>query len=197
MPKPRIVVVGGPNGAGKSTIVPRFLTDVFGVDDFVNADDIARGLSRLRPSQVAIEAGELMLRRIKTLAESSSNFAFETTLSGRSLIRWLTAQKQRGYEIQIAYVWLVDPELAVARVAQRMDEGGHSIDEPTIRRRYLRSLTNFMTSYKNLADRWWVYNNSTSSSSMPKLIARGRGGVVDFVGDEIIWSQMQKQILES
>lgn len=190
MEKTRIVVVGGPNGAGKSTIIPWFLTSVFGVEDYVNADDIARGLSRLNPNQVAVEAGELMLRRINVLADAKLSFAFETTLSGRSMIHWLECRKHEGYEIEIAYVWLADPELAVARVAQRIDEGGHAVDEATIRRRFSRSLSNFMLKYRILADRWCVYNNSTAIAEGPKLIAHGHGSEVSSVLDAAMWDRM-------
>jgi predicted ABC-type ATPase len=184
---PLVVVIAGPNGAGKSTSAPALLRDVLGITTFVNADEIARGLSGFAPERVALEAGRIMLARVHELADQGADFAFETTLSGRTYVKWLRNLRRDNYRVQLEYMWLASPELAVNRVRERVRRGGHSIPELTIRRRYSASLQNFFSLYRPIADSWSFYDNSERGG--PRLVATG---VVDgeFVVDPVGWRQV-------
>lgn len=132
---PRVLVIGGPNGAGKTTAVLKLLPELIGSNEFVNADQIARGLSPFNPEATEMEAGRLMLKRIDELARAQCDFALEATLSARGLAQRLTRLQAEGYTIHLLYLGLRDPELAVGRVRLRVRSGGHSIPEEVIRRR--------------------------------------------------------------
>ena len=188
--KPLVVVIAGPNGAGKSTSAPRLLRDTLEVKEFVNADAIASGLSAFNPAEVAIQAGRLMLSRIKALAESKEDFAFETTLASRSFAPWLSKLGRDGYSVHIAFLALPTPELAVARVAGRVSLGGHAIPEPVIRRRYRRGLVNFFNLYQPIASTWEFSNNIEASG--PQLVARKDDGGHTMVFDEESWSHFRE-----
>ncbi len=159
--RPRwICLLGGPNGAGKSTLAPLLLPRYLGIGEFVNADVIAQGLSAFQSEEVAMEAGRIMLRRLKELAAAGESFAFETTLASRSFAPWLRRLKMKGYGVHLTFVWLPSPGLAVARVGIRRRQGGHVVDEATVRRRYDAGLANFTRLYRPLADVWQVIDNS-------------------------------------
>ena len=160
---PTVVVIAGPNGAGKSTAAPYLLKQALGILEFVNADQIAVGLSAYSPETVSFEAGRIMLRRLRELAAGNVNFAFESTLSSRTFARFLTRCKAQGYTVQIFYVALPSPELAVNRVALRVKLGGHNIPQADIERRFQRSLHNLYLLYLPLADRWTVLDNATGT----------------------------------
>ena len=130
MPSPAVVVLGGPNGAGKSTAAPRLLRGSLKVEEFVNADTVAQGLSAFRPEDVALEAGRIILKRLDDLESQGKSFAFESTLASQALARRLERLKKRAYRIHIVYLWLPTAELAIARVAERVRAGGH--DVPTL-----------------------------------------------------------------
>ena len=147
-------------------MLPNFLDCV----EFVNADDIARGLSAFRPEGVALLAGRMMLKRLNELARQRVDFAFETTLSSRSFAPWLRQRQAEGFDVHLLYLWLPSPDLAVARVAARVQAGGHGLVETDIRRRYLRGWNNFFELYMPLANTWEVYDNSESE---PGLVAFG------------------------
>ena len=155
-----VIVLAGPNGSGKTTAAPKLLRDVLGVVEFVNADTIAQGLAAFGPELVAMEAGAVMLSRLRQLADQRRNFAFETTLAGRSLAPWLSSLIQNGYDFHLAYLWLPSADLAVARVADRVRMGGHHVPEETIRRRYRAGRRNFFRLYMPLATIWRMYDNS-------------------------------------
>lgn len=167
---PRVIVLGGPNGAGKTSSSRTLLAETLGVMAFVNADVIAQGLSGFAPESVAWEASRIMLERLHALAERREDFALETTMAARSYSSWLTELRGNGYHVHLYYFWLDSPDLAVARVAERVRGGGHSIPEATIRSRYRRSLVNLFELYLPLADTWAVYNNS--QLGCPRLIAQ-------------------------
>ena len=131
---PQIIILAGPNGAGKSTLAPYLLRDRLGLMEFVNADVIASGLSAFDPEQAAMEAGRVMLHRLRELAAQKKNFAFETTLATRSYAKWLRQLRQEGYRINLIFVALDSADLAVQRVNARVAAGGHNIPEETIRR---------------------------------------------------------------
>ena len=143
MAKPRIIVLAGPNGAGKTTASKHLLRDALGIGEFVNADIIAAGLSGFAPESVAFEAGRIVLNRIHTLVDQKVSFAFETTLSSKTLAALLKRAQTAGYEINLIYLALPDAATAVERVAVRVKEGGHDIPIDVIRRRFHRSLEIF------------------------------------------------------
>lgn len=165
--KPTCVVIAGPNGAGKTTFARRFLPSEASVLNFVNADLIAAGLSPIRPELAAIEAARLFLAEIDRLAQARADFAFESTLAGRKHASRLRAWKRAGYEIQIIFLKLDSPELALRRIAARVRQGGHDIPHRDVLRRFQRSWHNFLGTYRGLADSWSIYDNS---SEQPQLI---------------------------
>ncbi|MCI5129995.1 MAG: Zeta toxin family protein [Candidatus Electrothrix sp. EH2] len=168
---PHIAIIAGPNGAGKSTCGPDAVQNYFHIREFVNADTIAAGISAFQPEAVAVEAGRIMLGRLKQLADSKRNFAFETTLASRSFAPWIKKIKTQGYQFTLVYFWLLSPELAVERVAERVRLGGHNVPPETITRRYISSIRNFFSLYRPIADNWCIYDNSEANN--PKLIADG------------------------
>lgn len=184
---PRIIIISGPNGAGKSTLAPLLLRDWLRVLEFVNADAIASGLSAFRPEQAAMEAGRVMLRRLRELAARRENFAFETTLATRSYAPWLRQLVADGYRVSLLFIWLSSPELAIGRVKARVAAGGHDIPEETIKRRYRNGIRNFFALYQTLAETWGVYDNSAPSA--PLLIARGEGRADQIINYADQWAR--------
>ena len=168
---PRVIIVSGPNGSGKSTVAPRVLHGGLHVNEFVNADVIARGLSAFEPERVALAAGKIMLARLHELADARENFAFETTLASRSFAPWIKSLLGTGYRFHLLYFWLPAPEMSVLRVAARVESGGHHVPAETVKRRYYAGLRNFFELYQNLATGWRAYNNSEPTG--PVLIASG------------------------
>jgi len=168
--QPVIVVLGGINGSGKTTASQKLLADPLALLVFVNADMIAKGLNVFDPDSVAGEAGAIMIERIHRLADKRADFAVETTLAGRTYISFLRRLRGEGYRVELYYFWLPSAEMAIERVRNRVASGGHNIPEATIRQRYGRSMRNFWTEYRSLADFWAVYHNGGSS---PRLTAAG------------------------
>lgn len=159
-PNPRCVVIAGPNGAGKTTFARDFLPNEAGVTVFVNADLIALGLSPLKPSDAAIAAGRVFLTELDRLTKARASFAFERTLSGLGYVSRLRRMKRLGYRIEIVYLRLSSPRLALRRIAARVRQGGHDIPRQDVLRRFGRSWSNFETVYRQIADVWSVYDNS-------------------------------------
>lgn len=168
---PQLVIIAGPNGAGKSTLAPFLLRDTFGLLEFVNADTISAGLSAFNAEAVALDAGRVMLTRLRELANNKQSFAFESTLATRSYASWLRRLKLAGYEFHLLFLWLSTQELAIQRVSDRVGRGGHSVSDSVVRRRYRRGLNNLFELYSALADTWAIYDNSGKDS--PLLIATG------------------------
>lgn len=181
---PKVVVLAGPNGAGKSTSAARLLRGAFKVDEFVNADTIAAGLSAFVPEKVAFEAGRIMMRRLAELADACANFGFETTLASRSFAPWLAELRSAGYEVHIVFLWLPSPDEAVARVAARVRTGGHSVPDGTIRRRYNAGLQNLFSLYLPLADSWQLVDNGRKR---PRIIAVGTSDGEVQVTEPLTW----------
>lgn len=174
------MVVAGPNGSGKSTTAPRLLRDTLHVDEFINADIIATGLSAFAPDRVAFAAGRIMVRRMQELAASRADFALESTLSSRNLAPWIEKLQGAGYGFHLLYFWLSSADLAVQRVAERVRRGGHDVPENDVRRRYARSLSNFFNVYRPIAESWLMLDNSSVDG--PKPIAwRNVGGPTQIV----------------
>jgi predicted ABC-type ATPase len=156
----KVVIIAGPNGAGKTTFATEFLPNEAGCPVFVNADLIAAGLSPFAPGAAAVRAGRIMLGEIKAHARRDENFAFETTLSGLMYARLIPQWQRQGYHVKLIYLSLVNADLAVARVAARVAQGGHSVAETVVRRRFAAGWRNFNQRYKLLADAWVHYDNS-------------------------------------
>jgi predicted ABC-type ATPase len=185
---PNVVVLAGPNGAGKSTSAPSVLRGALGIDEFVNADVIARGLSGFEPERAAMAAGRIMLARLRELARQKSSFAFETTLASRSFAPWLADLMRTGCQFHLVFLWLPHPDMAVARVAARVREGGHDVPEQTIRRRYEAGLSHFFRLYQPMATTWKLCDNS--DTPITKLIAAGESNLVRPVADRPAWEQI-------
>jgi predicted ABC-type ATPase len=156
----RCIIIAGPNGAGKTTFAREFLSKEAGVVHFVNPDLIASGLSPLRPELAAFAAGRLFLQELDRLAAAGNDFAFESTLSGLGYLSRLKHWKAAGRRIEIVYLRISSPQLALRRIAARVKQGGHNVPRRDVLRRFTRSWENFEKQYRLLADRWSVYDNS-------------------------------------
>ena len=166
----KIVIIAGPNGAGKTTLAWEFLPREAGCPDFINVDLIAAGLSPFAPEKAALRAAKLMLAEIARRVRKGESFAFETTLSGHNYARLIPRWRAAGYHVKLIFLSLVSPDLAVARVATRVAQGGHSVPEDVVRRRFESGLRNFHELYKPLVNSWMLYDNSVSP---PRLLAGG------------------------
>ncbi len=167
---PLCIVIAGPNGAGKTTFAREFLPKDTRVLRFVNTDLIASGLSPLRPELAALTAGRLFLKELDRLARARFDFAFESTLSGLTDLGRLNRWKAAGYRIEIVYLRLRSPRLALRRIAARVRQGGHDVPRADVLRRFDRSWSNFEKRYRLLADTWSVYDNSGQT---PQLREQG------------------------
>jgi predicted ABC-type ATPase len=167
----RALVIAGPNGAGKTTFAREFLPADAGVSAFVNADLIAAGLSPFDPDRAAIRAARLMVRAIQEHVEQGEDFAFETTLAGRRYARAIPRWQSAGYRVGLIFLALPSSEFAIARVAARVRQGGHSVPDDVVRRRFASGRENFESIYKALVDEWRLYDNSG-----PRPVLIGRGG---------------------
>ena len=163
MESPRCIVIAGPNGAGKTTFAREYLPKDAGVIHFVNADLLAAGLSPLRPESAVLAAGRWFLMELDRLAKARLGFAFESTLSGLTYIGRLKRWKAAGYRIEIIYLRLATPQLALRRIAARVKQGGHDVPRADVLRRFDRGWKNFVTAYRLQADAWTVYDNSGDS----------------------------------
>ena len=187
---PLAVVLAGPNGAGKSTTAPYLLKDALAVDEFVNADTIAQGLSAYRPDAAAVTAGKVMLERLRVLASLRRDFAFETTLSGRSHARWLQELQAYGYRSHLIFLSLPSADLAVARVADRVRRGGHHVPDAVVRRRFVAGLRNLFSVYMETIDAWTVYDNADVVS--PRLVASRAFGASTVIADSKAWKYLKE-----
>jgi predicted ABC-type ATPase len=167
---PNLYIIAGCNGAGKTTASFTVLPEMLDCDEFINADEIARGLSPFNPDKAAIEAGRLMLSKINKLIALKKDFAFETTLSSRSYVNTISKARTSGYEATLLFFWLDSPELAIERVRTRVSEGGHDIPKDIILRRYISGIRNLLNLYIPICDYWMIFNNSSLQS---ELIAEG------------------------
>ena len=165
-------MIGGPNGAGKTTCAMSLMPEILKCREYVNADAIAAGISPFKPEQTAIQAGRLMLERIHYLANRGEDFAFETTMASKTFVPLLRECKNKGYSVTLIYLWLANPDLAIKRVALRVEGGGHGIPADVIRRRYSNGVSNFFRLYMPVCDTWGIYDNS---SDHPVLVARKNG----------------------
>ena len=162
----RILIIAGPNGAGKTTFAREFLPDEADCPLFVNADLIAAGLSPFAPESMALRAGRLMLEEIQRHLGRGASFAFETTLAGRGYARQIPQWRERGYRVELFFLSLPSADAAVARVAERVRQGGHDIPEATIRRRFEAGLANVHRIYAPLVNSWVLYDNSGEAPAL-------------------------------
>ncbi|MFC1825643.1 zeta toxin family protein, partial [Thermodesulfobacteriota bacterium] len=170
---PVVYLIAGPNGAGKTTFADEFLPGFVDCREFLNADLIAAGLSPYAPETQNFRAGRLLLERINELVQGNRDFAFETTLSGRAYVQDLMEIKEKGYRVILFFLWLPDADLAVARVRNRVRQGGHNVPEPVVRRRYVAGLKNLFHLYQPLVNAWWLYD---ASQLPPVVIAQEEDG---------------------
>jgi predicted ABC-type ATPase len=187
----RLFIISGCNGAGKTTASFTILPELLYVKEFVNADEIARGLSPFQPEKVSIEAGKIMLRRLQELLAQNEDFAFETTLSSRSFGGLIKQAKEKGYIINLIYYWLDSVELAIERVKIRVSEGGHHIPSDVIIRRYQTGLKNFINLYRDKVDYWMLIDNSQTE---PELIAEGRSSENYQIANDVKWQLISKLV---
>jgi predicted ABC-type ATPase len=179
---PAVYVIAGPNGAGKTTFSAEFLPDFVNCREFLNADLIAAGLSPFAPETQNLKAGRLLLTRIKELTGAKLDFGFETTLSGRSYVRLLNEMKNDGYRILLFFLWLPNADLAVARVKNRVRQGGHNVPEPVIRRRFESGIRNLFTLYRPRLDSFWLYD---ASGLPPAIVAHEKGGELQLFNSDL------------
>lgn len=160
MTEKNLYIIAGCNGAGKTTASYTILPEIIDCKEFVNADEIARGLSPFQPEKVAIDAGRIMLKRINELINEDENFAFETTLSTKSYRNKILLAKEKGFTVTLLFFWLQNVELAKERVRIRVIEGGHNIDSQTIERRYYKGIENLFNIYLPIVDGALILDNS-------------------------------------
>lgn len=181
-----VYIIAGPNGSGKTTFANKFLPDYVKCPNFVNADLIASGLSPFSPWSAAIKAGKLVLGQIHEFAKLEVDFAFESTLAGKLYVNLFKDLKRKSYKLHLFFLWIPDPELAIARIKDRVAEGGHDVPAKDVRRRFKRSISNFFNLYQPLLDSWMLFNNA---GSVPALIAKGKNGQISII-DQGLFEQI-------
>ena len=187
---PKLYIIAGCNGAGKTTASYAVLPEMLECRDFVNADEIAKGLSPFNPSRVSIEAGRVMRKRMDDLMSAGADFAFETTLATRYYTRFIRQAQEHGYFVSLLYFWLPTPDQAVERVARRVQEGGHNVPPEVVRRRYFRGLRYLTSLYTPICDYWVIYDNSSVEGV--KKIAYGTRDEIREVFDTLSYRQICK-----
>jgi predicted ABC-type ATPase len=185
-----LYVIAGCNGAGKTTASYSVLPDMLHCNEFVNADEIAKGLSPFQPDSVAIESGRIMLSRIKDLLNHNADFAFETTLATRSYTRFILEAQAKGYFVTLVYFWLSSQELAIERVKTRVISGGHDIPADTIRRRYKAGIKNLSELYMPICDYWIIIDNSEPPF---QVVAEGHKSENIEITNQITYHKIVKQ----
>jgi predicted ABC-type ATPase len=190
---PNLYIIAGCNGAGKTTASYTLLPEMLNCKEFVNADEIARGLSPFQPDKAGIDAGKIMLTRIKELIKSQLDFSFETTLSARHFVNLIKDAQQQGYFVTLVFFWLNSVELAIERVKMRVSDGGHDIPEDTIKKRYKSGIANLIKMYIPVCDYWMVLNNSVTPF---QLISEGLQNNKIEIKEKVIWDKIIKQAHE-
>ena len=186
-----LYIISGPNGAGKTTASYSVLPKILHCKEFVNAEEIARGLSPFNPESVALEAGRLMLSRIKDLLSKNESFSIETTLATRSYFRLIEKAHQQGYEVTLLYFWLKSPEQAMERVAERVSKGGHNIPQDIIVRRYYEGIDNLFQIYMPIVDTWILVNNSETPRS---IVASGGKNQELIIRNSVLFNQIEEYV---
>lgn len=186
-----LYIIGGCNGAGKTTASYTILPEILDCKEFVNADEIAYGLSPFNPEGVIVEAGRLALKRVSDLLERDESFSIETTLAARTLVKTVRRAQDKGYYVSLLFFWLNSIDLAIQRVAERVSNGGHNVPEPTIRSRYVSGIHNFFHLYANAVDYWTVFDNSESPR---RLIASGGRARKTKIVEPELFNQIERYV---
>ncbi len=190
MKSKNVYIIAGPNGSGKTTFASTFLPEYAKCDRFINADLIASGLSPFSPQQVAIKSGKLVLEQIKEYSSNGVDFGFETTMSGVTYLKYFRMLKEKGYKIHIFFLWIPSIQLAVARIKDRVAQGGHNVPVQDIKRRFERSTEKFFKQYRLLSDKWILFNNAESK---PRIIAKKQNAYIDVI-DQGLFEGITKKI---
>ena len=186
-----IYIISGCNGAGKTTASFTILPEILNCKEFVNADEIARGLSPFQPDEVAFEAGRIMLERFNYLVKTEQTFAIETTLATKIYKGKIEIAIELGYSVRLLFFWLPTVQMAIDRVAIRVSEGGHNIPDDIVTRRYFRGMQNLLKIYIPLCNEWAVFDNS---DGQPLLLARGLKKEITVMNKKI-WNNFKSEIL--
>ena len=183
---PRLYIISGCNGAGKTTASYTILPDMLKCSNFVNADEIARGLSPFDPESASIQAGRIMLTRVEELLANRQDFAIETTLATRTYINLIRRAQKSGYTVTLLYFWLNMPSLAIERVKLRVESGGHNVSEERIRRRYDMGIKNLFNIYIPECEYWMIIDNSYT----PVLICEGGKDITTKIHNKTLFNQL-------
>ncbi|MES2810728.1 MAG: zeta toxin family protein [Bacteroidota bacterium] len=186
---PNLYIIAGCNGAGKTTASYTVLPEILNCREFVNADNIAAGISPFNPESVALEAGRVMLKRVKDLLDAEADFALETTLATKSYVSFIKDAQANGYKVSLLYFWLASPDFAINRVATRVSKGGHHIPDNVVIRRYYRGISNLFNLYIPICDDWMVFNNTKVYS---ETVAKGSGLDKQIINNDI-WEYIKSQ----
>ncbi len=190
---PNLYIIAGCNGAGKTTASYTVLPDMLNCREFVNADEIAKGISPFQPEKAAIDAGKIMLTRIHELIESQVDFSFETTLAPNYFVNLIREAQRKGYFVTLVFFWLNTVDLAIQRVKMRVSEGGHNIPEDTIRRRYKSGIRNLVKKYIPICNYWLIINNSEGPFN---VVAEGLKISEIEVKNSCVWNKINTQANE-
>lgn len=187
--RPNVYIIAGPNGAGKTTFAREFLPLWVQCKNFINADLIAQGISPFAPEAAAFRAGRLVLEEINAFINRREDFAFESTLSGKSYLNLFRHLKDHDYSIHIYFLWVPTADVALSRVRDRVSHGGHNVPESDLRRRFERSMRNFLQHYRQNVDSWMLFNNSIKP---PVVIADEIAGSFRILDKEIYQSLIEQ-----
>lgn len=194
MAEKRLYIIAGCNGAGKTTASKRFLPSILNCRQWVNADEIAYGLSPLDPQSVAFQAGRLMLERIQELLSQDETFAIETTLSTRAYRNLVLQAQAKGYQVELVFFYLPSPQMAIKRIAHRVKHGGHHVPDDVVIRRYHRGLRNLTEIFMPIVDRWEIYRYEGNAYIM---LANGKkGDIYDLIDNTIIMDNSAPYLTE-
>lgn len=185
----KLLMISGPNGSGKTTIALELMAKSPKLYEFINADEIAKGLAPLHPESVALIASKLMIKRLKELLLLGKNFAFETTAAGTNYMKHLNVAKSKGYAVHLSFLWLSTPEQAVKRVAQRVKQGGHYVPETTIIRRYHFGIKNLINLYLPFADTAIIINVSSDPTEI--IAQKDKKRDLNIVNKKV-WQKMEQ-----
>lgn len=183
-----LYIIAGCNGAGKTTAAINILPETLQCREFVNADEIAKGLSPFNPEGVAIEAGRLMLRRIDELIQGNESFSIETTLATKSYSKLVARAHENGFRVILLFFWLTSPQAAIDRVAERVAHGGHNIPIDVIKRRYATGIQNLFDIFMPIVDSWTIFCNSLTPR---RRIAEGGYQIDIKVYDKVLFSEIK------
>lgn len=190
--RPNLYIIAGPNGAGKTTFAKEFLPLYAKCKNFVNADLIAQGLAPFGPEAAAIKAGRILLDQIHSLSAQKIDFAFESTLSGKSYLPFLQKLKAKGYIIHMFFLWIPNVTLALGRIKERVADGGHHVPAQDVKRRFKRSFDNFINIYQCLADYWSIIDNSMIP---PQVVAQGQADNIEIFDQALYNAIFHKRIV--